>query len=159
MLPRRLSDVIGPNGETREWLILASIRAGGYPHVAAQAYGIPAERFLRWMRRVRQGKAPRRIRRLIGLVNEAAAQARLKAEINTCDSDPRFWLRHGPGKETRQAPGWAALAKPCFGAADNETGSVLQSAEFRALLAAVLRALEPYPEARLAAAEVLEILP
>src|SRR5262249_58523465 len=32
-----LEDLIGPNGETREWLILASIRAGGYPHVAARA--------------------------------------------------------------------------------------------------------------------------
>jgi hypothetical protein len=159
MAPRRLSDVIGPHGETREWLILASIRAGGYPHVAAEAYGIQAERFLRWMRRARKGKVPRRIRRLSGLVNEAAARARLKAEIHTCDADPRFWLRHGPGKETQQTPGWAALAKPCFGAADNEAGSVLQSAEFRTLLATVLRALAPYPQARLAAAEALGALP
>jgi hypothetical protein len=159
MPPRRLSDVLGPSGETREWLILASIRAGGYPHVAAEAYGVPAERFLRWVRRARKGKVPRRIRRLIRSVNEAAAQARLKAEINTCDADPRFWLRHGPGKETRQAPGWAALAKPCFGAGGDEIGSVLQSAGFRAMLAAVLRALEPYPEARLAAAEALGTVP
>src|SRR5262245_29867079 len=103
----RLDDRIGPNGESREWLILASIRAGGYPHVAAQAYGIRSERLLG---RLRRGRG-----RMATKVLEAAARARLKAEMTVYDTDRRFWLRHGPGKETRRAPGWSALPKPASG--------------------------------------------
>ncbi|HMF15055.1 MAG TPA: hypothetical protein VKE94_22220, partial [Gemmataceae bacterium] len=76
----RLDDRVGPNGESREWLILASIRAGGYPHVAAQAYGIRLKRFLCWLRRGRG--------RLAGKVLDAAARARLKAEMTVYEADP-----------------------------------------------------------------------
>jgi hypothetical protein len=150
----RLNDRIGPNGETRRWLILASIRAGGYPHVAAQAYGLSAERFLHWLRRARQ--APRKIRRFAARVQEAAARARLKAEMAVYDSDPRYWLRHGPGKETQHAPGWSALAKPVFDASSAGAGELLASPEFQAVLARLMGALDNFPDARAAVAQALQ---
>jgi hypothetical protein len=151
----RLDERIGPNGETREWLILASIRAGGYPHVAAQAYGVAAEEFLHWLRRAGVTGGPRKVRRLVALVQEAAARARLKAEMTVYDADPRFWLRHGPGKESRQAPGWSALAKPVSDRGDGGA-EVLNSPEIQAILAAVTGALHPWPDARVAVAQALD---
>ncbi|HMF14192.1 MAG TPA: hypothetical protein VKE94_17875 [Gemmataceae bacterium] len=153
----RLNDLMGPAGETREWLILASIRAGGYPHVAAEAYGIAADRFLGWLQRSRARKASAGVRRLAAKVREAAARARLKAEMAVFEADPRFWLRHGPGKETRHAPGWSALAKPVFGAGGDGGANLLASRELQAILTEVSRALEPYPEARAATAAALQI--
>jgi hypothetical protein len=150
-----LTDRIGPNGETREWLVLASIRAGGYPHIAAQAYGIAAHRFLHWLRRGLMRSAPRKMRRLAARVYEAAARARLKAEMAVFDADPRFWLRYGPGKETRGAPGWSALAKPLFEPGGEGAGELLASPEFQAILTGLLRTLDVYPEARAAVAKDL----
>jgi hypothetical protein len=140
-----LNDCIGPNGETREWLILASIRAGGYPHVAAQAYGVSSERFNRWTRR---GRTARHIR-------EAAARARLKAEMESFEADPRFWLRHGPGKETRQAPGWSALAKPVF-ELGGHAGDLLASREFQAILMELMNGLHSMPDARAVVAAIYD---
>jgi len=142
----RLDDLIGPNGETREWLILASIRAGGYPHVAAQAYGVSPERFRRWTRRGRISRC----------VREAAARARLKVEMETYEADPRFWLRHGPGKETRHAPGWTAAAKSMFEIGD-DAGDILASRELQTVASRLLAALETMPEARAIAAEACNV--
>jgi hypothetical protein len=153
----RLDERIGPNGETREWLILASIRAGGYPHVAAQAYGVPQQEFLHWLRRGGVKRGPRTVRRLVALAHEAAARARLKAEMTVYDADPRFWLRHGPGKETRHAPGWSALAKPVSDTGDSGK-DLLNSPEIQAALAAVMGALHDLPEARVAVAQALDAL-
>jgi hypothetical protein len=148
MSAHRLDDRIGPNGESREWLILASIRAGGYAHVAARAYGVRSERLLRWLRR---GRGP-----LASKLLEAAARARLKAEMAVHEADPRFWLRHGPGKETRDAPGWTALAKPAFELAIDGAAELLASGEFQAILAEVMAGLVPFPDARAAVAATLE---
>lgn len=154
----RLDERIGPNGETREWLILASIRAGGYPHVAAEAYGVAAEQVLRGIHRKQARKLPRGVRRLAVRVREAAARARLKAEMAVHDADPRFWLRHGPGKETLEAPGWSALAKPVFGTDGTRADDFLASRQGRAILATIDRALQAYPEARaVVAAEVANV--
>jgi hypothetical protein len=99
-MPPRLDDLIGPGGETREWLILASIRAGGYPHVAAAAYGVPRELFNRWLRRGRRRKGPQTYRRLWRLVSEAVGRARLKAEMGVYEVKPRFPL----GRENADSP-------------------------------------------------------
>jgi hypothetical protein len=144
-MPVHLHDRIGPNGETREWLILASIRAGGYPHVAAQAYGVSCERFRRWTRRGRLARC----------VLEASARARLKAEMDTYESDRRFWLRHGPGKETERLPGWSAPAKHIFNAA-GEGGNLMSSPEFQNAVTRLLTGLDPMPEARAVAAAALD---
>jgi hypothetical protein len=137
----RLHDCIGPNGETREWLILASIRAGGFPHVAAQAYGVPLKRFHCLMQR----------RRIARRVQQASARARLKAEMETYEADGRFWLGHGPGKETCEAPGWSAQAKPAY-EPGGEGGELLASPQFQNCVTALLTALETMPEARTAGA-------
>lgn len=158
MSPPRLDDLIGPGGETREWLILASIRAGGYPHVAAAAYGVPAAVFMRWLRRGQQRKAPGRFRRLWRLVGEAAGRARLKAEMGVYEADIRFWLRHGPGKETRHLPGWSAPPRAVFEAEGRGESDWLNSPNGQALVAALMRALEVFPEARVAAAEAISRL-
>jgi hypothetical protein len=151
----RLDDLLGPNGETREWLILASIRAGGYPHVAAAAYSVRAELFMYWLHRGRSKKAPRRCRRLSRLVHEAAARARLKAEMAVHEADARFWLRYGPCKETLHAPGWTAAAKPISEAGSGGLATGLHSPEFQAILARITNVLAAFPEARAAVAEAL----
>jgi hypothetical protein len=158
MLPPRLDDLIGPGGETREWLILASIRAGGYPHVAAAAYGVPAQVFTSWLRRGRRRKAPAKYRRLWLLVSEASGRARLKAEMGVYEADIRFWLRHGPGKETRHAAGWSAPPRAVFEADGLGETDLLGVPQVQALVAALLRALEAFPEARVAAADAISRL-
>jgi hypothetical protein len=144
----RLDDRIGPDGESREWLILASIRAGGYVHVAARAYGVRSERVLRWLRR---GRGP-----LANKLLEAAARARLKAEMAVYEADPRFWLRHGPGKETRDTPGWTALAKPSFEQGYDGAAELLASGELQEILGKLLDGLTPFPDARAAVAGTIE---
>lgn len=141
----RLDDPIGPNGESRERMILAGIRAGGYPQVAAEAWGVPAELFRRWMRRGRFKDE----------VRQAAAQARLRAEIETRDKDARFWLRHGPGKERPDAPGWSAPPRAGAGR-DGDGDNWLLTAAGQALLADLRRGLEGYPEAKAQVAEFIE---
>jgi hypothetical protein len=148
----RLDEQIGPGGETREWLILASIRAGGYPHVAAEAYGVSADQFLRGTQRDQARKIPRKLRRLAAPVREAVARARLKAEMAVYDADLRFWLQHGPGKETRRTPGWSTLAKPVFETDGESDKDLLASKEFQRILTGIDRALAAFPEARVAAA-------
>jgi hypothetical protein len=141
----RLHDCIGPNGETREWLILASIRAGGFPHVAAQAYGVPLKRFHRLMQ----------LGRIARSVLEASARARLKAEMETYEADGRFWLRHGLGKETSEAPGWSALPKPVY-EPGHEAGELLGSLEFQNCVTRLLTTLETMPDARALAAAAFD---
>jgi hypothetical protein len=150
-----LEEPIGPNGESRRWMILASIRTGGFPHVAAAAYGVPAARFARWLRRGQAKGGPTKYRRLYAQVTEAVARARLKAEIGLYQSDPRFWLRYGPGRETSAAPGWTAATRPVY-QTDAQRAEGLASPEFQVMVAELLRALGPYPEARAAAAVVLQ---
>jgi hypothetical protein len=119
--------------------ISAYIRAGGFPHVAAEAAGVPARAFERWLRR---GHNPRRdpaYRTFAGAVRAAAAQARLRAEIAALEGKPLDWLRYGPGKETAGRPGWTAAAR-----AAADTGrevNALDVPEIRALFAKLLPAL------------------
>ncbi len=91
--------------------ILASIRAGGYAHVAAQAWGVLADVWQRWLDSGRRPGAREPYRGLYRLVQQAKAQARLKAEMAVLTKDPRFWLKNGPGKDPIDAPGWGASAR------------------------------------------------
>jgi hypothetical protein len=92
---------------------------------------------------------------MVRCVHEAAARARLKAEMETYEADGRFWLRHGPGKETSHAPGWSALAKPVF-EAGGETGGLLASRDFQHAVTRILDALNPIPQARELAAAAFD---
>src|SRR5438105_11864897 len=92
--------------------IVAYTRAGGFPHVAAEAAGVPRAVFARWLRRGEGRRAKARYRAFADAVRQAAAQARLGAEVSVRNDKPLDWLRSGPGRETADVPGWTANARP-----------------------------------------------
>src|SRR5262249_24941643 len=132
------------------------IRAGGFPHVAAVAAGVPREVFEAWM--VMGGRQPARSNgpyiAFRKAVEQAMAQARLTAEIEVFKQDPVTWLKSGPGEETGTDPGWTAQTKPVV-REGNRTINVLLTPEMQGVFAALLQVLAPYPEARVAVAEAL----
>jgi hypothetical protein len=144
-----LDEIVGPNGETRERLILMGIRAGGYAHVAAEAADLPARVFYRYLRIGRRKRAPERLRLFADRVRQALAQARLKVEVEVRENDPKFWLCHGPGRETSAQPGWTAATRPIFSGTEREVNP-LESPEWARLWSLMLEALTPFPEARAA---------
>lgn len=127
--------------------ITAYIRAGGYPHVAAEAAGVPRRVFQRWLRRGRRRHAPKELQDLCRAVLQAHAQARLKAEIAILDHKPLDWLRYGPGKETNNIPGWTVAAKPIVRGPRAESNLLLDP-RVQVLIQVVLDALNELPEAR-----------
>ena len=80
--------------------ICAFIRAGGFPRVAAEAAGVRATDFARWLRRGRRKQAPAVYRAFADAVAQAMAQARLAAELQVFEKRPLDWLKCGPGKES-----------------------------------------------------------
>jgi hypothetical protein len=140
-----------------EHLILSYIRSGGYPWVAAECAGIPRAMFRQWMRwGVKSGRRSR-YRMFYEKVLQARAQARLSAEVETRKNDARYWLTHGPGRETQGSPGWTNPASGRIPPKRERGGRVL-SKEFLEMLRPILEALVPYPEAREAVARQLEKL-
>jgi hypothetical protein len=137
--------------------ICAFIRAGGFPRVAAEAAGVPAGLFERWLRRGKRRRAPECYRAFAAAVAEARAQARLAAELQVFDKRPLDWLKCGPGRDTRTDPGWASAPKPVPGTA--AAGSLAGQPEVLAVFQKLMEALAPFPEARAAAAEVIAAPP
>jgi hypothetical protein len=141
--------------------IVAFIRAGSFPHVAAEAAGIPAFVFRRWLALGnpdgrRRGWRPHPLYTpLWNAVRQATAQARVLAETNAMRDLTARWLMHGPGKEQPNASGWSQAVRPQPAPPTPET-SFLMDPEVRAMLAALLHALEPFPEARAAAAAAMD---
>jgi hypothetical protein len=127
--------------------ITAYIRAGGYPHVAAEAAGVPRRVFQRWLRRGGRRQAPKELQDFRRAVLQAHAQARLKAEIAILDHKPLDWLRYGPGRETTTAPGWTSASKPCLQGPQEESNPLLDP-RTQALIVIVLEGLNEFPEAR-----------
>jgi hypothetical protein len=134
--------------------IVAYVRAGGYPHVAAEAAGVPGRVFERWLRQAAQGDE--RFRALAEAVRQARAQARLGAEVAARNERPMDWLRSGPGKQTADSPGWTGAVRAAGYEGD---GSVLLAPEAQALFHSMLDALAAFPEARLALAGVVALPP
>jgi hypothetical protein len=133
--------------------ITAFIRAGGFPHVAAEAAGVPRRTFERWMRYGRQRHREPVYHAFAAAVRQASAQARLRAEIAVLDSKPLDWLRYGPGKETTENAGWTAAVR--VAPRSGGTSKALESREVRAVIAALVQVLAPHPEARQAVADWL----
>jgi len=140
-----------------ESAILSYIRSGGYPWVAAEGAGIPRQAFAQWMRRGAKPRSGSLYRNFYIRVVQARAQGRLAAEIETRKKDPRYWLTHGPGRETPGAPGWTNPPKP-RALERNKNENVWASQTFLQLLGPVLEVLTPFPEARAAIAQELERL-
>ncbi len=134
--------------------ILAAIRAGGFPQVAAAAYGIDAATWERWLRRGRRKHAREPYRSFARKVEEAQAQARLRAEIAVMDNDVRSWLKHGPGRDLPGRPGWAALVKPA--PPQRPAAELLAMPEFLRFVAILRAVLAPYPEALAAVTQALD---
>ena len=134
--------------------ILAAIRAGGFPHVAAAAYGVDAATWERWLRRGRGRHAREPYRSFARQVEAAHAQARLRAEMTVLEKDVRAWLKHGPGRDRPGQPGWAAVVRP---APAREPGGadLLRAPEVLQMLATLRTALAPYPEALAAATQAI----
>jgi hypothetical protein len=93
-------------------LIIAAIEAGATDYVAAQAAGISARTF-RELRQRAEGRHPtRRVTPLLveffGRVDEAAARARMKHEIEIAIKDPRHWLAN----RARSKPGLDGWTEP-----------------------------------------------
>jgi hypothetical protein len=136
-------------------LIVSYVRAGGYPHVAAEAAGLPLEVFDSWLRRGEEpgGRSPyREFRRDI---LQAHAQARLKAEVAVLEDRPLDWLKFGPGKETAAAAGWTGPARPRQISATQHDDPLANPAA-REVIRALLEHLTAFPDARASAARCLQ---
>jgi hypothetical protein len=130
--------------------ILAAIRAGSFPEVAAAAFGVPKRLFRKWLRRGHHDNQESLAHR----VAQARATARLNAEVRTHEKDPKLWLRAGPGRETIDAAGWTSFARPQARAA-RET-NIFETPAILRLLSVLRAALSPYPEALDAVTSALE---
>jgi hypothetical protein len=131
--------------------ILAGIRAGGYPYVAAEASGISQEDFAEWMRQSGLPGAEAPYKGFAEEVRQAHAQARLRAEAEAFQANPKVWLEHGPGRETPGKPGWAVGGKSA--AQDVSEDKVLQQPELMRFLRELTEVLQGYPDAHPAVCE------
>lgn len=131
-----------------EATIVAQIRAGSFPSIAAESAGVPRRTFRCWLRRGRERRG-RRYWRFWRHVREAQANARAKAEIDVRNKDVKFWLRYGPGQAT---PPWAAAKRRTRNGRAAETGRV----ELLKLIGQLTQLLDPFPEARLVLTQFLD---
>jgi hypothetical protein len=135
-----------------ERTILSYIRMGGYPHVAAAAAGVSDSAWRQWQE---WGKKRNPYKEFFAKVEQAHATARVKAEIAVLENDPRFWLKHGSGKETPGKPGWSGMAKPTLTQGDPAV-DVFACADFLRFMAILRLALAPYPDALMALSKALD---
>jgi hypothetical protein len=138
-----------------EQTLLTYVRAGGFPNVAAAAAGLPADVFARWLRKGRAPGARRRYRDFRESVLRAAAQARMAAEVQVFQKRPLDWLRHGPGRQATDSPGWAAAVKAPAVGPGRETDLLLLP-EVQQFLRIVLDQLAPYPDVRTHVASAID---
>ena len=138
--------------------IVAYVRAGGFPHIAAEAAGLPRQVFARWLARGQRADAPPAYREFARAIMEAQAQARLHAELTALTDKPLDWLKAGPGKDSADNPGWTNPGKPRSASAEGSDKGQIQ-AEVLALLGRCAEALAAYPDARAALAAWIAELP
>jgi hypothetical protein len=132
--------------------IESRVKGGAYPMVAAQACGIPPDVFQQWMDRGTSKPTRPPYREFADRIHAAVAYARCMAEIDMRTENPRGWLLNGPGKDS-PSRGWTGPARASL-ATPPEGVNLLMDPQFQELLARLLTALAPFPEARAAAAAV-----
>jgi len=135
--------------------ICSYIRSGSFPHVAAEAAGVPREVFEDWLKRGQSARSAKKYRLFREAILQAQAIARLAAESRALTNDPLTWLRSGPGKDSPDSPGWSS---PPRGTSQGKLGAVLMQRETQELIVALLRVLQPFPEVRTVVAEALDRL-
>jgi hypothetical protein len=126
--------------------LLAAIKSGAHPRVAAVAAGVAPTLFTAWLKLGRE-RSRGRYWKLWLAVCQARAWARMRAEIEARQKDVKFWLRYGPQDGL---PKWrparsTRAAKPKQGARD----------DLQPLVDCLLAALEPFPEAKQAVLRAL----
>lgn len=136
--------------------VMAAIRAGGFPHIAAQAFGVTPALLEDWLRRGEHGRKPggrrrgkrgaRRFRAFATEVREAFAQARLKAEIHVFNEDPPRWLEHGPGRDSADNAGWSSAVKALINLAAER--SALDDPMFLDFVGSMMNELADLPDVR-----------
>jgi hypothetical protein len=131
--------------------ILSSVRAGAYPHAAAEAWGVPAPSI---GDRHQQTDTTEDEAAFAAEMRQAHAMARAVAETKLFANDPKLWLLHGPGRETAAAPGWTAAARPAEGSPAVSENAWLQPGLLK-FLATLLDALTSFPEARRRVAQAM----
>jgi hypothetical protein len=124
--------------------ILAAIRAGGFADVAAAAFGVSRPLFHKWLRWGKHAKNGM-YQAFAHKVAQAQATARLSAEMQAHQKDPRMWLRAGPGRETTDSQGWTTFVRPQ--ARQRPNVDPFTAPAFVAFLATLRATLTPYPEA------------
>jgi hypothetical protein len=133
--------------------IVAFVAAGGYPHVAAEAVGIPRRVFAQWL--ARGERSPATIYgELARAVCQAHARARLQAEITVREDKPLDWLKCGPGRETADAPGWTSAGRAPTQAVEGPNTDQL-CAELFARLGACVDRLDAQPDVRVKLASLM----
>ena len=140
-----------------EWLIhdiTSRVQNGAFPHVAAEAAGVPAEVFHEWMERGSRPGAREPYRGLAERVRHAHGHARCMAEIELHKTSPKTWLLSGPGKNSANVPGWSTPVKG-QPSTDHHAINALLEPQMQALIVSLLEALTPFPEARAALAASL----
>jgi hypothetical protein len=102
----------------RQIAIVEWIRKGAFNHIAAEANSITSRTFDNWMRRGRNamlelekenGSIRAREYRYLAFflsVRKAHAECRAEAEHQVLMTDPRTWLRAGPGRPKPDLEGW-----------------------------------------------------
>ena len=86
--------------------IAVRVQSGAFPHVAAEAAGVPAEVFQEWMERGSRPGAREPYRGLAEQVRHAHGHARCVSEVALRQKDPKAWLpfvgaRHPSRREHR----------------------------------------------------------
>ena len=134
--------------------IALRVEGGAFPHVAAEAEGVPTEVFQEWLERGSRPGAREPYRSLAEGIRNAHGKARCHAEIELHKDQPKVWLLNGPGKISDTLPGWSTPVKG-QPKAEKKTVNPLMEKQVQALLVSLVEALAPYPEARAALAAVL----
>jgi hypothetical protein len=128
-------------------LISSYLQAGGTPAVAAQAAGISEQTFNHWVAKGKTAKATKALKAFYQAVEQAHAQARLRAEIAAFNDKPLEWLKSGPCKGEVEWGKRASGKKPVV-----DPLPQLHTQKFLQLL---LKVLQAYPEARKALADAM----
>ena len=92
-----------------EQTIVSYVRAGAFPHVAAQAAGISPRTFHDWMARGEDRHSSRsstpKLRAFARAVRTAQAEARIAAEVRVYREKPAQWLKYA-ARSTPDLEGW-----------------------------------------------------
>lgn len=131
--------------------LLSLIRLGCFPLVAAETSGVPRRVFRDWLRRGERPRAREPFRTFAASVCEAIAHGRARAEMAVHEKDPKFWLKHGPGRDKPDNEGWTGEVK----SGTRDQSAAAPAIEWLELASELLEALAPFPDARRLLAELV----